>query len=101
MEGMLTTILTPLVVMLVTWVVTVVKKDVPDWVITTFIVPVVSSLSTWLQSYAGTVTSPWYVHMALGLAGVFLFEFLKNLKNAVKAYATGASVPRISDPSAK
>jgi len=85
----LSSLLTPAVVWLVTYLVPIVKKDVPSWVITTFIVPVLSTLTTVVMQALGHAPN-FALNLLLGLAATFLHEFLKNIESALTG--TAASV---------
>lgn len=81
MGSLLTTLITPVVTMAAAWIVTLVKKDLPPWIVTTFLVPVISAVQTAIPGWQSP-DLPWYISFALGMLGTFLFEFLKNIKNA-------------------
>jgi hypothetical protein len=87
--------------MLGTFAVTQWKKNLPDWVITTFIVPAAGGLVTFIQYVASSPGISWPVMLLASLNGVFLYELIKNAKNALIAKVSGEPVPKISDPAKK
>jgi hypothetical protein len=79
METWLVTLLTPIVTMGATWLATLLKP-LPSWLIN-----ILTAVFSALAGLLGTLVTtgfPWYIGLAIGLGGTFLYELLKNLKAA-------------------
>ena len=83
MGDILNTILTPAVVYLATLSATAVKAGLPGWVVVSIIVPAVSALVAAVAQWLGMTTDFW-PHFVLGLLAVYVNEFFKQIKQAVR-----------------
>ncbi len=82
-EVFLVTALTPLVVLLATYLVTFIKKDIPPAIITGVVVPFFSIATAWV----GTLVAPTNMLLAtaLGLLATFIHELVTNFTNTTPA----------------
>ena len=78
------TILTPLVVYGVTWLIRKFVPNVAGWFIVMFIVPLLSLGITWVTGLLGNPELTFWGQFAYGLLAVFVNELLKQLKPANK-----------------
>lgn len=76
--------LTPLIVYLVTLLITKALPDLSGWVVTGVIVPVLSLLVTWLSQLVVADYGFW-PQVALGLVAVFINEAIKQFQQGSSA----------------
>jgi len=73
-------ILMPVVVFIVTWLVTLLKKDIPGSFLVGIIVPGLSLLSAWVATIVLPAGTPYWETALFGLGSVFINELLEQIK---------------------
>jgi hypothetical protein len=97
MADFLVNLLSPAIVWIASWVVSLVKKTIPDSVMTGIIVPALAVAVSYLQHLVLPGSAPFMVSVLISLVSVFLQEFTKNAGRAISALWNGTPVPRMGD----
>lgn len=97
MAEFLVNLISPAIVWVAAWLLSLAKKAIPDAVMSNIIIPMLAVASGYIQTVVVPDGAPFAVSVLLALVAVFLREFTKNGTRAALAWLKGEKLPRMGE----